>query len=203
MILSELTGYDENHPVYKELAVTNHRRQYSFLESIIQTSLNIGRPFLSQTVLKAINYHAIACLHTKAGEYRPCEVQVGNYTPPAYFRVNDLMDDFVNQVNRAWETENTITLAAHVLWRLNYIHPFINGNGRTARSACYFVLCVKAGGLFGGNTILPELLLRERNEYVNALKEVDERVLQEKHREDYLRPLEILIIKLLAEQVNI
>ena len=203
MILSELTGYDENHPVYKELAVTNHRRQYSFLESVIQISLNIGRPFLSQTVLKAINYHAIACLHTKAGEYRPCEVQVGNYKPPAYFRVNDLMDDFVNQVNRAWETENTITLAAHVLWRLNFIHPFINGNGRTARSACYFVLCVKAGGLFGGNTILPELLLRERNEYVNALKEVDERVLQEKHREDYLRPLEILIIKLLAEQVNI
>ena len=203
MILSELTGYDENHPVYKELAVTNNIRQYSFLESIIQTSLNIGRPFLSQTVLKAINYHAIACLHTKAGEYRPCEVQVGNYTPPAYFRVNDLMDDLVNQINRAWETENTITLAAHVLWRLNFIHPFINGNGRTARSACYFVLCVKAGGLFGGNTILPELLLRERNEYVNALKEVDERVLQEKHREDYLRPLEILIIKLLAEQVNI
>lgn len=202
MILSELTGYDENHPIYKELAITNNIRQYNFLESIIQTSLNIGRPFLSQTVLKAINFHAIACLHTKAGEYRPCEVKVGDYEPPAYYRVNDLMDDFVNQVNRAWESADTITLAAYVLWILNYIHPFINGNGRTARAACYFVLCVKAGGLFGGNNILPELLLRERNEYVGALKEVDERVLQEKHREDYLRPLEILIIKLLAEQEN-
>lgn len=202
MILSELTGYDESHPVYKELEVTNNIRQYSFLESIIQTSLNIGRPFLSQTVLKAINYHAIACLHTKAGEYRPCDVVVGKYKPPAYYRMNDLMDDFVNQVNRAWESADTITLASYVLWRLNHIHPFINGNGRTARAACYFVLCVKAGGLLGGNTILPELLLRNRVEYVKALKEGDERVLQEKHREDYLRPLEVLIIKLLAEQVS-
>ena len=96
MILSELTGYDENHPIYKELAITNNIRQYNFLESIIQTSLNIGKPFLSQTVLKAINFHAIACLHTKAGEYRPCEVKVGDYEPPVYYRVNDLMDDFVN-----------------------------------------------------------------------------------------------------------
>ena len=202
MILSELTGYDENHPIYKELAITNNIRQYNFLESIIQTSLNIGRPFLSQTVLKAINFHAIACLHTKAGEYRPCEVKVGDYEPPVYYRVNDLMDDFVNQVNRAWESADTITLAAYVLWILNCIHPFINGNGRTARAACYFVLCVKAGGLFGGNTILPELLLRNRDEYVNALKEVDGRVLQDIHREDYLRPLEILIIRLLEEQVK-
>ena len=202
MIISELTGLDENHPVYKELEVSNNLRQYSFLESIIQTSLNIRSPFLSQTVVKAINYHAIACLHTKAGEYRPCEVQVGTYKPPAHYRVKDQMDDFVNQVNRWWETGDAITLAAYVLWRLNHIHPFINGNGRTARAACYFVLCVKAGGLLGGETILPELLLRDRDKYVRALMEVDDRVKQEKHQADFLQPLEILINTLLQEQLG-
>ncbi len=202
MILFELTGYDENHPVYRELEVANNLRQYSFLESIIQASLDIGRPLLSQTLLKAINYHAIACLHTRAGEFRPCNVKVGEYKPPEYYRVNDLMDDFINQVNRWWETGDAVSLAAYVLWRLNYIHPFINGNGRTARAACYFVLCMKVGGLLGGSTILPELLRRDRDEYVKALMEADERVKLEKHTTDYLQPLETLINKLLIEQLG-
>lgn len=202
MILSELVIHDENHPVYKDLEVTNNIRQYSFLVSIIQASLDIGRPFLSQTIVKAINYHAIACLHTRAGEYRPCKVNVGKFEPPAHYRVNDLMDDFINQVNRWWETGDAVALAAYVLWRLNYIHPFINGNGRTARAACYFVLCVKSGGLLGGNTILPELLHRDRNDYVKALIEVDKRAGQVQHQADYLEPLETLINKLLAEQLS-
>ena len=202
MILFELTGYDENHLVYRELEVANNLRQYSFLESIIQASLDIGRPLLSQTLLKAINYHAIACLHTRAGEYRPCNVIVGGYKPPEYYRVNDQMDDFINTVNRWWDSGNATMLAAYVLWRLNYIHPFINGNGRTARAACYFVLCVKAGGLLGGSTILPELLHRDRDDYIKALMEVDNRAGLEKHQTDYLDPLVMLIHKLLVEQLG-
>ena len=202
MILSELVRHDENHPIYSDLAVANNIRQYSFLTSIIQASLEIGRPFLSQTLIKAINYHAIACLHTRAGEYRPCKVKVGKYKPPAHYRVNDLMEEFINQVNRWWEAENAITLAAYVLWKLNHIHPFINGNGRTARAACYFVLCVKTGGLLGGNTILPELLHRDRDDYVKALIVVDKRAEQVQHQTDYLEPLETLIYKLLKEQLS-
>ena len=99
------------------------------------SALSIDRPFLSQTVTKAINYHAIACLHTDAGEYRPCPVEVGDYQPPEHCRVDALMDDFVNIVNRRWEKADPVWLAAYVLWRLNHIHPFINGNGRTARAA--------------------------------------------------------------------
>ena len=62
-----------------------------------------------------------------------------------------------------------------MLWGINHIHPFINGNGRTARAACYFVLCVKAGKLLRGTQILPELLREPdvRPRYVEALKEAD------------------------------
>ncbi|WP_413916694.1 Fic family protein [Candidatus Skiveiella danica] len=83
------------------------------------------------------------------------------------------MDDFVNTVNRNWESADPVGLAAYVLWRLNHIHPFINGNGRTARAASYFVLCVKAGQWLPGTTILPELLRRERASYVTALQSAD------------------------------
>ena len=200
MILYELTSHSEEHPVYKKLEIENTERYYSFLSSIIQASIDIGRPFLSQTIIKAINYHAIACLHTNAGEYRPCKVEVGEHNPPPFYLVNDLMDDFVNVVNRGWENSTAITLASYVLWRLNYTHPFVNGNGRTARAACYFVLCVKMGTMLGGKTILPELLTQNRPEYIDALKKVDSMVFDARYTETFLAPLENLLARLLIQQ---
>jgi fido (protein-threonine AMPylation protein) len=172
LIIFEITG-SEAHPAYQELEIANGIRQYDFLSSIVTASLNLERPFLSQQLLEALNFHAIACLHTNAGEFRPCEVQVGDYLPPAHYRVQAQMDDFINMVNRRWEETDPVVLAAYVLWRLNHIHPFINGNGRTARAACYLVLCIKAGGLLRGEPILPELLKNNRVEYVAALKRAD------------------------------
>lgn len=172
MILFELTQ-NENNPVYQGLEIANGNRQYDFLHSIVNAALSIGRPFLSQQIIRALNYHAIACLHTHAGEYRPCPVTVGNYVPPDHYRVQALMDNFVNTVNRHWGEADEVVLASYVLWRMNNIHPFINGNGRTARAACYFVLCVKSGGLLPGDTTLPELIKRNRPEYVAALQAAD------------------------------
>jgi Fic family protein len=170
VIVFELTG-SEQHPVYQALEISNGSRHYDFLFSIIVTSLNMGRPFLSQQIIKALNFHAIACLHIKAGEYRPCDVTAGQHRPPFHYRVQALMDDFINVVNRGWELTDPVALATYVLWRLNNIHPFINGNGRTARASCYYVLCVKAGGLLPGTIILPELIKHNRQEYVAALQE--------------------------------
>lgn len=42
---------------------------------------------------------------------------------------------------------------------LKDIHPFVNGSGRTARAASYFVLFLKLGGWLLGTPVLPELLL--------------------------------------------
>jgi Fic family protein len=84
------------------------------------------------------------------------------------------MEDFINMVNRSWEQSDPVAIAAFVLWRLNFIHPFVNGNGRTARAACYFVLCLKVGGWLPGSVILPELIRQERPKYVEALRAADE-----------------------------
>ncbi|AUG43097.1 cell filamentation protein Fic [Pseudomonas chlororaphis] len=198
MILFELCGNTEQNPVYRELEVSNGNRQYDFLRSIVGAALAVDRAFLSNHIIKALNFQAITCLHTNAGEYRPCQVVVGNHRPPEHYRVEALMDDFVNMVNRDWEQSDPVALAALVLWRLNHIHPFINGNGRTARAACYFVLCVKAGGWLPGATILPELIRRDRAEYVDALRLVDESVTQGARD---LSPLHELLSKLIREQL--
>jgi prophage maintenance system killer protein len=198
VILYEITGVEED-PTYQKMEIANGNRQYDFLRSVVVAALETKRPFLSQTVLKALNFQAIACLHTNAGEYRPCAVSVGEYTPPEHFRVAALMEDFTNNVNRNWESTDPVVLACFVLWRINYIHPFINGNGRTARAACYFVLCLKLGGWLPGEVILPELIRRNRTDYVAALRLVDESAVAGKLD---LAPLHTLISRLLEDQLK-
>lgn len=198
MNLYEILGQTENHTVYAKQSSENLIRQLDLLKSLVLSALATGKLFLSQTIIKSLNFHAITCLHDYAGVYRPCEVQVGNgrnaYRPPAHHEVPGLMDDFVNEINRRWKDLNAIELAALVLWRLNYIHPFINGNGRSARAACYFVVCLKYGVWLPGDPILPETLKQHRKEYVDALKIAD--AVNDKSR------LQLLIAKLLYEQLR-
>ena len=129
MIVFELVQ-TEQHPVYQQLTIDNGIRQYDFIRSIVQASIALQRLNLSLEVLKALNYHAISCLHVSAGEFRPCAVTVNNHNPVAFWQVPAHMEMFVDDVNRHWETTDAIQLTAYVLWKLNHIHPFINGNGR-------------------------------------------------------------------------
>lgn len=170
MLVFDLVGRDEENSVYQALAIDSLERQYDFLRSIIRTSLDLQRDMLSLEVILALNHHAISCLHASAGQMRPCGVTVGNHKPPPHYQVPPLMHMFIDEVNRKWESSDPIFLATFVLWRLNYIHPFVNGNGRTARAACYFVLCLKLGRWLKGKPNLPELIRRDRAEYVAALE---------------------------------
>jgi Fic family protein len=198
LIIFELTQ-DENHPAYQALEIQNAGRQYDFIKSIVTAAIAMQRPFLSQHVIKALNFQAITCLHTNAGEFRPCKVTVGAYEPPEFYRVDALMEDFVNTVNRNWESADAVYLATYVLWRMNHIHPFINGNGRTARAAAYYVLCLKLGGLLPGQVTLPELLKRDRADYCTALQAADASLATGTLD---LSQLHALMLKLLAEQLS-
>lgn len=172
MILHEIVG-NEQDPTYQRLEVENGNRQYDFIRSIVTAALALNRPMLSLELIKALNYHAISCLHVSAGEFRPCAVTVGNHKPVEFWQVPARMELFVDEVNRFWEAHDPVSLATFVLWKLNYIHPFINGNGRSARAAAYCVLCLRSGGLLPGQPILPELLRQNRDEYVQALQTAD------------------------------
>ena len=86
------------------------------------------------------------------------------------------MHDFVIASNRYWDQSDAVTLAAFALWRLNWIHPFVNGNGRTARAVCYYLVRVKMNlatdtWLFP----LPYRIAQHRAEYVEALQRADRR----------------------------
>jgi Fic family protein len=134
MIVHDLVGTEDN-PAYRILEAQNLIRQYDFTHSIYQAANSLNQHGLSQEKLKALNFHGIACLHGFAGQYRPHDVVITNalHRPPPFQQVNELMIAFISETNHLWARIEPITLAAFVLWRLNWIHPFVNGNGRTAR----------------------------------------------------------------------
>jgi len=180
MDLYELAKGDESDSSYQFLQKTNGWRQQHFLNSMILVALETGHPMISHSLIKNINFHAIVGLHHTAGTYRPCEVHVGDYRPPEFYRVEALMDDFINRTNREWTSSPSVELAARALWEINMIHPFVNGNGRTARAVCYFILCVGTGLMLPGQRIIPELMQEPQYRllYREALKEADKGNLQ-------------------------
>ena len=202
MILYELYG-TEDEPVYRELARENLQRQYDFLGSIIKAAISQKQRMISTALIQALNYHAIACLHIKAGEYRPCDVEVkaSNLKPPQHYRVPAMMDHFVNEVNSAWRGNNGWEVAAYCLWRLNFIHPFINGNGRTARALCYYVACINVGQVLPGRKSFPERIRTDRHdEYVALLRSTDEQY--KAGSASFLTGLRDFLVRLAREQIS-
>jgi hypothetical protein len=57
---------------------------------------------------------------------------------------------------------------------MNWIHPFVEGNGRTARAACYYLIRLKQGRLLPGTRIVPERIPENREPYYAALRAADE-----------------------------
>jgi hypothetical protein len=59
------------------------------------------------------------------------------------------------------------------MWRLNWIHPFIDGNGRTTRAVSYYVLCVKLGFRIPGVKTIPQMVAENKNPYYKSLEAAD------------------------------
>lgn len=64
---------------------------------------------------------------------------------------------------------------------------------------CYFVLCLKAGGWLSGETILPELIRQNRQEYVDALQRAHDTFAAGALD---LAPLHAFVSRLLAQQLG-
>jgi len=139
----------------------------------IEIGLIQGVRAFDKYFLWSLNAVAVANISQFGGRFREEPVYLKDHKPPHFEKVPRLMDQFVSTVQENWYIWPEYTLASYVLWRLNWVHPFIEGNGRTARAACYYILCVRSGRLPGGKIILPERIRRNRNPYYEALSEAD------------------------------
>ncbi len=87
--------------------------------------------------------------------------------------VAEEVEHLCDYVNDNWE-KSALHLTGYVLWRLNWIHPFADGNGRTARAVSYVVLSVKLDSLLPGSPTIPEQISEDKEPYYKALEAADE-----------------------------
>lgn len=123
-------------------------RQTRFGENL-QTGFG-GRGIITEKDLLAIHKLAVEKVLTvnQAGKYRKTQVVVKNsktgevsFIPPRADKVKLLVDDFFKWLVSDTVSEIHPVLAAGIThYVLAYVHPFVDGNGRTARALATMVL---------------------------------------------------------------
>lgn len=90
-----------------------------------------------------------------------------DYIPPEYIDIPKLLDELVNYVNTT--DDHPLIIAAVVHYQLVTIHPFEDGNGRTARLMSGYVLDYYGYG-FNGVGSLEEYFVYDTDEYYESLQ---------------------------------
>ena len=185
--------------------VRNGLLQYDMGSEAVQTALDRIRNGnawkLRPSLVLGLQRRALEGISSFAGTYRPGPVQIEQslHVPPAAHLVPELLEGLCDYVNDHWG-RTAIQLAAYVLWRLNWIHPFDDGNGRTSRVVSYIVLLVRSGTELGGSPTIPELIVAHRKDYFTALDAADAG-LRQKDVID-IGAMEALLSSLLAKQLT-
>ena len=165
----------DNPSLFDRVQEQNLLRQYDLLTNCIEIGLEKGIESFDKYTLWSLNGAAVSNIAQFGGRYREQPIYVGDHVPPHFEKVSDEMDRFLSVVHEGWTVMDSPTfLPAYALWRMNWIHPFIEGNGRTARAACYYLICVRHGALLPGRKIIPERIRENRAPYYAALKEADQ-----------------------------
>jgi Fic family protein len=154
----------------------NGLRQFTLALDIIRTFVrNPERPFkLRAGPILQLHHTALDGLHRLAGTYRNTPVKIGGskHQPPEAAFVADEVQSLCEYINENWN-KSAAHLAAYVLWKMNWIHPFADGNGRTARAVSYVVLSIKLDSLLPGTPTIPEQIAANKDPYYDALEAAD------------------------------
>lgn len=158
------------------LEARNALRQFDTVVEIIeQWTATRDRPFrLRPSTILQLHREALAGLTVYAGNWRPAAIEIegSKHEPVGAHLVPEKIEELCDYVNDNW-SRAPLHLAAYTLWRLNWVHPFTDGNGRTARAVSYLVLCVRLGYRLPGTNTIPEQISRDKNPYYKALEAAD------------------------------
>lgn len=149
-------------PMREHLEVLGQANAYDLLFEIAQKEQKLTEPVILE--LHRILYSSIN--EKFAGQYRHCNVLItgSEFELPKYNEIPNLMKNFCSQISKMQNKLHPVELAAWLHERLVSIHPFVDGNGRTARLLMNLAL-LQAG--YNIITIPPVV----RNDYIGTLQE--------------------------------
>lgn len=149
-------------------------------------------------LLLSLNAIAVREIQPDAGIFRSEPILVADHVPPKSTDVSSLVDEMFDHVNG--QTDGFYA-AAFVLWRVCWIHPFSDGNGRVARMLSYICLSlvlrevIDCGGFFSQ-------LLERSDDYHAALADADKRWAasdQDYQDPEVVREMEQLLLDIYAD----
>lgn len=111
------------------------------------------------------------------GEYRKENVAIlkSVHQPPDAIQVNDYMEELLDFINKQVPNRFELLKTAIAHHRFVWIHPFTNGNGRTARLLTYAMLVKYGFAVESGRIVNPAAVFcSTREEYYNNLGLADE-----------------------------
>jgi len=148
----------------EHLEARNHPDAIDYVEKLAQKQT----PIEQNDILKI---HALLMRgidDQNSGKYRTGQVRVAgaNFMPPSAQKIPKMIEELLQTLSQNPDELKPIELAAFFHHRFVYIHPFLDGNGRTARLLMNIIL-TRNGYPF-------TVLLRvDRPKYLRALSEAD------------------------------
>lgn len=154
----------------------NGLRQFDLGIHMVEDAMAKGNFRLRPSLILALHREALAGISQFAGNWRPSSVgiQGSRHEPVGAHLVPGLVEDLCDYVNDNWADKTALHLAAYIMWRLNWIHPFSDGNGRTSRILSYVVLCARIGYVLPGSKTIPDQIVDNRKPYFEALEAADD-----------------------------
>jgi Fic family protein len=144
--------------------VINHKDAILYVESLVETP-----DLISAFHVRQIHKLVLSRIDDEnAGSYRQTQVQIvgASFTPPEPWQVPNLMAEWGEWLAVEEKTNHPIVVASLAHHRLVAIHPFIDGNGRTARLVMNLIL-LRAG-------YPPTVIQRvNRRQYYRVLEQAD------------------------------
>jgi Fic family protein len=153
------------------LEAKNHYEAIQYLYGLIEDR---KRKSLSEHLVRSLQRLIVHDIESDGGTYRKGNVIItgSKHRPPEAHDVPRLMNYLIEWIRKNHKKLHPIELAARAHHMLVHIHPFDDGNGRTARLFMNLLL-------MGSGYPLVVILRADRKKYYQALERADQGHLQE------------------------
>jgi len=118
--------------------IVNHKEAIDYIKEIVKKE-----EVFNKRVLLDIHHLILKNIDSQnVGKFRNIDVMISGsaHKPPTFLQVENLINDYFEFYEQEKEDLNPVILAAELHERLVTIHPFIDGNGRTARLVMNLIL---------------------------------------------------------------
>lgn len=153
-------------PLKDHLEAKDHFEALNYLYELIEKD---SRHTVSEVLIRSLQQLVVKETDPHwAGKYRDSNVIItgSDHTPPDASTVSGMMADLIKWVNAHKRKLHPLELSALLHHKFVYIHPFFDGNGRTARLLMNLILMQKGYPLV-------MILKNDRKRYYDALDKAD------------------------------